>query len=152
MKIGKSTWRRTQSNGSKDDLRSWKNNGGIDGEDQELLTKELENLNNRVDNTITEMKNTPEGDDSRQDDTVACIGDLEERKKEVIQKEKINENSLRDLWENIRYCLSSKVLRRKRLKMYLRILWLKFSKPEGNWYSGIGSTKHPKVDEQTDPH
>ena len=43
------------------------------------------------------MKNTPEGDDSRLDDTVACIGDLEERKKEVIQKEKINENSLRAL-------------------------------------------------------
>ena len=60
MKIGKSTWRRIQSNDSKDDLRSWKNNGGIDGEDQEVFTKELENLNNRVDNTITEMKSTPE--------------------------------------------------------------------------------------------
>ena len=59
MKRGKSTWR-IQSNGSKDDLRPWKNNGGIDGEDQEIFSKDLENLNNRVDTTITEMKNTPE--------------------------------------------------------------------------------------------
>ena len=43
------------------------------------------------------MKNTLEGDDSRLDDTEECLGDLEERIKEVIQKEKINENSLRDL-------------------------------------------------------
>ena len=48
-------------------------------------------------NTITKMKNTLEGIDSRPDDTVECIGDLEERIKEVTQKEKINENSLRDL-------------------------------------------------------
>ena len=43
------------------------------------------------------MKNTLEGDDSRLDDIEECLGDLEERIKEVIQKEKINENSLRDL-------------------------------------------------------
>ena len=60
VKIGKSTWRRIQSNGSKDDLRSWKNNRGIDWEEQEIFSKELENLNNKIDNTITEMKNTLE--------------------------------------------------------------------------------------------
>ena len=34
------------------------------------------------------MKNTLEGDDSRLDDTVACIGDLEERKKRGHPKRK----------------------------------------------------------------
>ena len=67
---------------------------------QEMFNKELEDLKNRraeINNTTDGMKNTLEGIDSRPDDTVECIGDLEERIKEVTQKEKINENSLRDL-------------------------------------------------------
>ena len=51
------------------------------------------------------MKNTLEGIDGRVDGTVECIGAVEERIKEITQKQKINEKSLRDLWENIKHYL-----------------------------------------------
>ena len=59
-------------------------------------------------NTVTEMKNTPEGINSRITETEEWISDLEGRMLEFTAAEqnkekrmKRNEDSLRDLWDNI---------------------------------------------------
>ena len=77
-------------------------------------------------NTITEMKNTLEGIDSRPRDKEECISDLEDRM-EIIQSEqqKGKKNSLRDLWDNIKHpnipiIGVSKGEERKELTRYLR--------------------------------
>ena len=60
-------------------------------------------------NTITEMKNTPEGINSRITEGEEWISDLEDRMVEFTATEqnkekrmKRNEDSLRDLWDNIK--------------------------------------------------
>ena len=79
---------------------------------QEVLKKELENIKNKLTelkNTITEMKNTVEGINGRINEAEEQISDLEDRVVEITateqNKEKIkrNEDSLRDLWDNINY-------------------------------------------------
>ena len=55
-------------------------------------------------NSITEMKSTVEGNNSKLHDTEEWISELENRVVEIIaakQKKKRNENHLRDLWDNI---------------------------------------------------
>ena len=79
---------------------------------QEMFNKELEELNNKqteVNNTITEMKNTLEGINSRITEAEERISDLEDRMVEFTaaeqnreKKMKRNEDSLRDLWDNIK--------------------------------------------------
>ena len=61
-------------------------------------------------NTITKMKNTLEGINNRLNDIEEWITELEDRVVEITaaepKKEKIikrNENSLRDLWDNIKW-------------------------------------------------
>ena len=59
-------------------------------------------------NTITEMKNTLEGMNSRLDDTEVWISELEDRVVKITEAEqkkekKRNEDSLRDLWDNIKH-------------------------------------------------
>ena len=73
---------------------------------QEMFTKGLEELKNK----LTELNNTPEGINSRITDAEAWINDLEDRMVEItaagenIEKRmKRNEDSLRDLWDNIKY-------------------------------------------------
>ena len=80
---------------------------------EELKNKHLEELKNKqieVNNTITEMKNTLEGINSRITEAEKWISDLEDRMVEftaVEQKKekrrKRNEDSLRDLWNNIKH-------------------------------------------------
>ena len=60
-------------------------------------------------NTITEIKNTLEGINSRLDDTEELISKLDDRVMEITQAEQRkgkgilkNKDSLRDLWDNIR--------------------------------------------------
>ena len=60
-------------------------------------------------NTITETKNTLEGINSRLDDKEEQISELEDRGVEITEAEqnkqkrmKRNEDSLRDLWDNIK--------------------------------------------------
>ena len=62
-----------------------------------------------MNNTITEMKNTPEGIDSRITEGEEWISDLEDRMVEITAAEqnkekrmKRNEDSLRDFWNNIK--------------------------------------------------
>ena len=80
---------------------------------QEMFSKDLEELKNKkteMNNTITELKNTLEGINTRITETEERISDLEDRILEftaVEQKKekrmKRNEDSLRDLWDNIKH-------------------------------------------------
>ena len=60
-------------------------------------------------NTITEMKNTLEGINSRLNDTEKEISELEDRVLEITntkqkkKRMKRNEDSLRDFWDNIKH-------------------------------------------------
>ena len=79
---------------------------------QEMFNKHLEELKNKqteMNNTITEMKNTLEGINTRITEAEERISDLEDRMVEFTAMEdnkekrmKRNEDSLRDLWDNIK--------------------------------------------------
>ena len=79
---------------------------------QEMFNKDLEELKNKqteMTNTITEMKTTLEGINSRITEAEERISDLEDRTVEFTAAEqtkekrmKRNEDSLRDLWDNIK--------------------------------------------------
>ena len=80
---------------------------------QEMFNKHLEELKNKqteMNNTITEMKTTREGINSRITEAEERISDLEDRRVEFTAVEhnkgkrmKRNEDSLRDLWGNIKH-------------------------------------------------
>ena len=79
---------------------------------QEIFKKDLEELKNKqteMSNTMTEMKNTLAGINSRITEAEERISDLEDRIVELTVMEqnkekrlKRNEDSLRDLWDNIK--------------------------------------------------
>ena len=79
---------------------------------QEMFNKDLEELKNKqteMNNTITEIKNPLEGIKSRITEAEERISDLEDRMVEFTAAEqnkekrmKRNEDSLRDLWDNIK--------------------------------------------------
>ena len=79
---------------------------------QKMFNKDLEELKNKqteMSNTITEMKTTLEGINSRITEAEEWISDLEDRMVEFSATEqnkdkrmKRNEDSLRDLWNNIK--------------------------------------------------
>ena len=79
---------------------------------QEMFNKDLEELKNKqteTSNTITEMKTTLEGINSRITEAEERTSDLEDRMGEFAAVEqnkekrmKRNEDSLRDLWDNIK--------------------------------------------------
>ena len=80
---------------------------------QEMFNKDLEELKNKqteMNNTIAEMKTTLEGTNSRITEAEERISDLEDRMVEFTAMEKNkqkrmkrNEDSLRDLWDNIKH-------------------------------------------------
>ena len=80
---------------------------------QEMFNKHLEELKNKqteMNNTITEMKNTLEGINSRITEAEEWISDLEDKIVEITTAEqnkekrmKRIEDSLRDLWDNIKH-------------------------------------------------
>ena len=79
---------------------------------KEMFNKDLEELKHKeteINNTVTEMKNTLEGINSRKTEAEERISDLEDRMVEFTATEqnkekrmKRNEDSLRDLWDNIK--------------------------------------------------
>ena len=79
---------------------------------QEMFNKDLEELKNKqteMNNNTTEMKITLEGINSRITEAEGRISDLEDRMVEFTAVEqnkekrmKRNEDSLRDLWDNIK--------------------------------------------------
>ena len=78
----------------------------------ENVTKELENMKNNqseMKNTVLEMKNSLERLNNRVEDTEEWSSKLNERLEEITQAEQLkekriekNEDSLRDLWGNIK--------------------------------------------------
>ena len=100
--------KRIQNNESEGDPGSRKKNGGKDGEGARNVwkrprrTKEQTEMNN----TIAEIKNTLEGINNRITEAEEQISNLEDRMVEITavehNKEKRDEDSLRDLWDNIK--------------------------------------------------
>ena len=81
---------------------------------QEMFNQDLEGLKNKqteMNNTITEMKTTLEGINGRITEAEEWISDLEDRmveftaveQKKKKQRMRRNEDSLRDLWDNIKH-------------------------------------------------
>ena len=80
---------------------------------QEMILKDLKELKNKraeMNNVITEMKTTLEGINSRITEAEERISDLEDRMVEFTaveqnkeQRMKRNEDSLKDLWDNIKH-------------------------------------------------
>ena len=76
----------------------------------EVFNKELKNIKNnqtKLKNTITEMKNTLEGINSRLNEAEEQIGELKTEQWKSLplnrKRMKRNEDSLRDLWDNIKH-------------------------------------------------
>ena len=79
---------------------------------QESINKDLEELKNKhteTSNTITKNKNTLEGINSKISEAEEQISELEDKMVEITSEEqnkfkrtKRNEDSLRDLWDNIK--------------------------------------------------
>ena len=86
---------------------------------QESINKDLEELKNKhteTNNTITEIKNTLEGINSRISEAEEQISELEDKMVEVTSEEwnkvkimKRTEDSLRDLWDNIK-CTNTRII------------------------------------------
>uniref|UniRef100_A0A8C9CXS9 L1 transposable element RRM domain-containing protein n=1 Tax=Phocoena sinus TaxID=42100 RepID=A0A8C9CXS9_PHOSS len=77
---------------------------------QETFNKDLEELKMKqtmMNNTINEMKNTLDGINSRITEAEEWISDLEDKIVEITtaeqNKEKRTEDTLRDLWDNIKH-------------------------------------------------
>ena len=76
---------------------------------QEMFNKDLkEQKNKQINNTVTEVKNTLEGINSRITEAEKWISDLEDTMIEITAEQnkekrmKRNEENLRDLWDNIK--------------------------------------------------
>ena len=79
---------------------------------QESINKDLEELKNKhaeTNNTIVEIKNTPEGMNSRTAEREERIIKLEDKmvkitseEENILNRMKITEDSLRELWDNIK--------------------------------------------------
>ena len=105
---------------------------------QEMFNKDLEELKNKqkgMNNTINKMKNTLEGINIRITEAEEWISDLEDRMVEFTAVEqnkekrmKRNEDSLRDLWNNIKHNniriigVQKEKREKKDLRKYLRRL------------------------------
>ena len=86
---------------------------------QEMFNKNLEKLKYKqtvMNNTVTEMKNTLKGINSRITEAEERISELEDRMVEITAREqneekrmKRNEDSLRDLWDNIK-CTNIRII------------------------------------------
>ena len=77
------------------------------------ITKDIEEIKNKqteMNNTITAIKNTLEGTNSRITEAEKWIGELEDRMVEITAEEqnkgkglKRIEDSFRDLWDNVKF-------------------------------------------------
>ena len=80
---------------------------------QEAFNRDLEELKNKhteINSTITEIKNTLEGINNRISEAEERFSELEDKMVEITSEEqnkvkrmKRTEDSLRDLWDNIKY-------------------------------------------------
>ena len=103
---------------------------------QESINKDLEELKNKyteTNNTITEIKNTLEGINSRISEAEEQISELEDKMVAITSEEqnkvksiKRTEESLRDLWDNIKHTniriigSQKKKIKRKSMRKFLK--------------------------------
>ena len=75
---------------------------------QEKFNKDLEEIKksqSKINNAITEIKSTLEGTNSRITETEDRISEVEDRMVEINEaerKKELNEDNLRDLWDNVK--------------------------------------------------
>ena len=75
-----------------------------------MINKDLDKLTNKhteINNTITEIKNALEGINSRISEAEERISELKDKMVEITSEDKVKrmkrtEDSLRDLWDNIK--------------------------------------------------
>ena len=104
-----------QNNYSKFDQKPWKQNGeneSINKELKESINKDLEELKTKhteTNNTVTEIKNTLEGINSKISEAEEWISGLEDKMVEItseeqnkVKRKKRAEDSLRYLWDHIK--------------------------------------------------
>ena len=126
-----------QNNYSKFDQKPWKQNGeneSINKELKESINKDLEELKTKhteTNNTVTEIKNTLEGINSKISEAEEWISGLEDKMVEITSEEqnkvkrmKRIEDRLRDLWDNIKHN-NIRILgsQKKRKRKGMRKLW-----------------------------
>ena len=143
---------------------------------QEMFNKDLEEFKNKhleefknkqteMNDTITEIKNTLEGINSRITEAEEQISDLEDRiveftatKQNKEKRMKRNEDSLRDLWDNIK-CTNINIIgvqgkrERKDSRKYLKRLNSKTSLTwEGNSQPNPASAESPRQGKPKEKH
>ena len=74
---------------------------------QEMFNKDLEEIESQsiMNNAITEIKITLEGTNSRiteAEDRISEVEDIMVEVNEAERKKELNENNLRDLWDNVK--------------------------------------------------
>ena len=76
---------------------------------QDMFNKDLEEIQKIhliMNNAITEIKNTLEGTNSRITEAEERISEVEDRMGEINEaerKKELNEDNLRDLWDNVKH-------------------------------------------------
>ena len=102
-----SAWKRIQNNDSKDDPKSWKQNGVTDKsletkteKIQEMFNKDLEEIKKSqliMNNAINEIKNTLEGTNSRITEAEDRISEVEDRMVEINEAERKKKKELTEM-------------------------------------------------------
>ena len=136
---------------------------------QEMFNKDLEELKNKqteIKNTITEMKNTLEGINSIITVAEEWKSDLEDRMVEFTSAEqnkektmKRNEDSLRDLWDNIKHN-SIRIIgvpegeerEKGPEKIFEEIVVKNFPNVKGNSHPSAGSAESPRQGKPKEEH
>ena len=137
---------------------------------QESINKDPEEFKNKyteTNNTITEIKNTLEGINSRTSEAEEWIGELEDIMVEITSEEqntvkriKRTEDSLRVLWDNIK-CTNIRIIGGPRRKREGGGVWGKFRRDyswefpqhrKGNSQSSPRGTENPIQDKPKEKH
>ena len=137
---------------------------------QELINKDLEKLKNKhteTNNTITEIKNTLEGINKRISEAKECISEKEDKILKITSEEqnkvkkkkmKRTEDSVRDLWDNIK-CTNIQIIgvlereekKTKGTRKILKRLYMKISPSWKRKYS-IKSKRHKETHKPKEIH
>ena len=135
---------------------------------QQSINKDLEELKNKhteTNNTITKIKNTLEGTNSRKSEAEEWINELEDKMVEITSEEqnkvkrmKRTEGSLRDLWDNFK-CTNIQIIgvpeeeEKKGMKKIRRDYSWKFPQyGKRNSQSSPRGTKSPIQDKPKEKH
>ena len=135
---------------------------------QESINKYLEELKNKeteTNSTITEIKNTLEGINSKISEAEEWISKLENKMVEITSEEqnkvkrmKRTEDSLRDLWNNIKFTniwiigVPEEEKKKENEKIFEEYSWKFPQHGKGNSQSSPRGTKSPILDKPNEKH